>query len=780
MKPLDSIACLPLPARLSMLMCVAFVPLLAYAGPYDVALITGWNSAGRNVIRSDWIAAASPMLMPPLPADGDLVAENPPVVAWPIVWGGIDYQLEIKAPNGSVASYTLNDNFFAPPGALSSGKYSWRVKPRPRSGASAWSDWRSFTVSSASRSFVLPQMNLLVSQVTATAHPRGFPRGAEKSLLRSNLNTNLINGWKELRARVNRYYSKPALSEPRAIAASPVMSERMVAQQSLALPQAVNREAQQIVEACWLWQLDGDVNARTDAKRRVLSLAQWDVNGPTSYHANARAARSMVWSLAVGFDALYSELSSTERSVLLAAIEARIGQIISVVDNSSTRLGASPYDTTMWVTVQAATAAAALITGDSSNGGKWLTRLMPWAVHSISPWGGDDGGYGNGTAYAGWTADSLFYSWDVLRWATGVDVYQKRWLRAFGNYFAYFLPPGSPAGAFGEAAENLPETKYGKALAYRLPLAVNQWYGRQLSGDDMSDLLLLSAGAGSNLAAGNSPVLPNSAVFPSIGWAAIHSNLADINRTSIYFKSSPYGSYNHSHADQNSFVVNAKGKRLAIDSGYYDWYGSPHWTNWYKKTVAHNAITFDGGQGQLINRKDANGEITDFRATGTYDSVTGNAVKAYGGALTRAQRSLVHLRPDFVLVYDALESALPRTWEWNIHALNRITPLSGNAIEIVNGDARLCIELLDGPAMAFSQTDQFAADPDKPAGSWSKQWHGRFSSRSASAKTEIVTLLRLGCANANGVAVVRNASDLRVSLNGRTVTFSPGKAPLVQ
>ena len=35
---------------------------------------------------------------------------------------------------------------------------------------------------------------------------------------------------------------------------------------------------------------------------------------------------------------------------------------------------------------------------------------------------------------------------------------------------------------------------------------------------------------------------PNAAVFPVIGWAAMHSDLRDPRRTSVYFKSSPYGS----------------------------------------------------------------------------------------------------------------------------------------------------------------------------------------------------------------------------------------------
>ena len=58
----------------------------------------------------------------------------------------------------------------------------------------------------------------------------------------------------------------------------------------------------------------------------------------------------------------------------------------------------------------------------------------------------------------------------------------------------------------------------------------------------------------------------------------------------LQFKSSRFGSFNHSHADQNSFILSAFGRPLLIDSGYYPWYGSPHDVGWTRQTIAHNAL----------------------------------------------------------------------------------------------------------------------------------------------------------------------------------------------
>jgi hypothetical protein len=212
----------------------------------------------------------------------------------------------------------------------------------------------------------------------------------------------------------------------------------------------------------------------------------------------------------------------------------------------------------------------------------------------------------------------------------------------------------------------------------------------------------------------------------------------------VYFKSAPppFGAFNHSHADQNSFVVNSGGQRLAIESGYYDSYKSPHWMKWLHQTRSKNAITYDGGKGQLFFEQDDKpgyGGVTRFAAAAGYDIVSGDATGAYGGALTAARRTLVYLRPGLILVHDKLASATPRQWEWNIHALNKMEG-EDRKIAIRNGGQSLCVDMLAGPPARFSQTNEWSAPPRTGA----EQWHGRFVSEPLPA-AEFVVLMRIGC-----------------------------------
>lgn len=93
--------------------------------------------------------------------------------------------------------------------------------------------------------------------------------------------------------------------------------------------------------------------------------------------------------------------------------------------------------------------------------------------------------------------------------------------------------------------------------------------------------------------------LPQSLHQRDISWVALHSDLAEgKNNVMVQFKSSSFGSFSHSHADQNSFVLEAFGRPLLIDSGYYPWYGSPHDMSWTRQTRAHNALLVNyKGQG---------------------------------------------------------------------------------------------------------------------------------------------------------------------------------------
>jgi hypothetical protein len=603
---------------------------------------------------------------------------------------------------------------------------------------------------------IMPSATELLARASTKAHPRTIDVAALKS------GVDWEGRWIVVQNKVTLLYAETLPTEPLA---------------AVAVKTATN-EGDKTLLAAALWLRTGSSAAVTEAKRRALNLASWSPTGTTGFRSNGQAGRAVARTLALSYDWLYEQWTPIEKEALLSAIRPRILEILSEGGpyglNNGLKLDSDPYDAHR-ITVTSMTAViCSALAGIDVLYDQCVIDIVPRYLSRPHPWGVNDGGYANGTLYAQYDVTwTHFQTWEMLKQVINVDLWQTAWAKNYIKFIAYFLPPGAPSGLFGDGAEQWWAgvwSTQGKAYAGYLPSPLANWYARsQPSTEEKYNLsLLLAPQKDMRLI---STALPDGTAhgihIPSIGWVAMHSDLSNKFRNSVYFKSSPYGSYIHSHADQNSFVIHAGGKVLAADTGYYDYFNSPHHNGWYKITQAHNAITVDGGKGQMLGTIAAKGEITQFLNSGGYDLVTGNARAAYGGMLTKAVRSMIYLRPDTVLVFDSLASEVARTWEWNIHALSPMAVKDVRSIEIVEGGIHLCVRQVYGPDITFSQTDKFAVSPK---GTYPNQWHGVFATTLKSKKALFVTVLEVGCRSAP-VTVTVTSTGQDVTVLGKTFSF---------
>ena len=705
--------------------------------------------------QTDFLAGADELLAPVRPVDCSTLYQTPPEITWPAQEKDGAYTLTLRFPDGRVEKLATPRNFATWPRALPPGSYSWTV--RAMGNQEAESEPRTFTIHSAATEFVVPSGEAAVERARRTPRPRSWAADSTSPIAAAKAER--AAGVRDLVALVEQTLRQPLPAEPSS-RSKDVNYDAVVA------------ESKRASASAFAWAVTRQPAYGADGARRLMNLASWNSRGAVGYAANDMASRTVAWTLALGYDWMHDQLNTFQKAAIVAAIRAHVQPMYNDI---VPRLSRYPFDSHGNVTLTMTAAIAALMAGDIPEADQWLKGTIAMAIVWTSPWGGQDGGFGNGTAQMYWDTASNLPAWYVFRSAVGVDLAKKEWVRNFARAMAYFIPPGTPAGDFGDGQELEQKelwARVAKSYASFAPSPLARWYAREMKGEDGARLeLLLAPRPEPGLDAFPANV-ESAAFFPSIGWIAMHSNLADPQRTSIYFKSSPYGSHNHSHADQNSFVVNDKGKRLAIASGYYDGYRTAHWMHWYKHTRSTNAVTFDGGHGQGFNERRFSGEITRFEHTPVFDYAVGRAEKAYGGALAHAQRSLAYLRPGSVIVYDLLASDTARTWEWNIHALNRMTRHSENRVSIVNGDASLCVEMIASPGVDFTQTDRFTAPPED--GHMVNQWHGTFASTRKSPRAEFVALLRTGadCSRPSGAAAARIAGGWQVSVDGKTVMFA--------
>lgn len=208
--------------------------------------------------------------------------------------------------------------------------------------------------------------------------------------------------------------------------------------------------------------------------------------------------------------------------------------------------------------------------------------------------------------------------------------------------------------------------------------------------------------------------------------------------TWIFFKCGDMFSTSHQHWDQNSFSIFKKGD-LAIKSGLYDGDGTAgHAVNYFSRTIGSNSILVydaneqfiswrgvhypnllnDGGQKayrDMNEFKDVahwreyqdindSGTITGYEDTSYYTYICGNATNAYNNSrnctpkviwkrikgknspkITLFTRSLIFLRPDYVVIFDRVNATKASyRKKWLIHLLNK--PLLGGYTSEEGGD----------------------------------------------------------------------------------------------
>lgn len=697
----------------------------------------------------DWMTGAAPTAMPIRPAHCAELDQTPPDFSWPAHRRGAAYVFELRRPDSVVEKQTVARNWLLWGKVLAPGAYAWRVSVvLPKGRKTQPGAWRAFTIMSGAQTFLVPGEDVLIARAMSRERPRAFPTGAALKRLTASLKQERRVGWEMLLAGLRR----PAKAAEGLEA--PVWTARAYGQKaySKALGDAkreAGKDLDHLLAAAFAYRATGQDDYRRMALAKLEEASRWPPEGATGVSHHQVAGR-YAWMLALAYDWLHAELSVAERRVVRDAIARRVDALLAEFGLAEGKMDRMPYNSHGWVALGEMAATAALLVGDDSRATNWFEMTVQPFIQSISPWAGPEGGMANGTGYGIWDLTALMIPMDVIGYALDLNLYDKAPLRNMLPFLMQFIPPGSPVGAFGDAAENATDLWVGdfvRAYAMRAPSIeadgyASQWRPRRHL------LMHLFAPVHGRM---DTPVTLQGATgmwAKTSGWVAMHGDIADPMRTSVYFKSSPYGSFNHSHGDQNSFVIVSGGRPVLIDSGYYDYYKSPHWSKWYTQTRAHNAITFDGGNGQITGDRAAAGNIVGFEQRGDYDVAIGEAAEAYGGSVSMMRRTLIFVRPGTLIVIDRAVSPVARKWEWNLHALSEFSEKGPNTVVFGNGAGKTCVSAHSPKVLSFSQHQGFPVPPDPKWGVDRKsrpQWHGKFASVVPDRELVVVALITMAC-----------------------------------
>ncbi len=467
-----------------------------------------------------------------------------------------------------------------------------------------------------------------------------------------------------------------------------------------------------IAEAATLcWIVTGEPRYLEKAKAFLLGSTTWHfdpdwasgaVPGATDVYYNDEGNFRLWRKLPLVYDQLRDELTPAERRQVLEHFRERGTRTVRWIREADIEqlkrnsLEVKPASHPVRFMAMVGLTALALWDDLPEEARDWWDFAYTFYRDQFSPFGGDAGGWAEGNAYWRGTFEHAGFQ-DALLAIGDPLAYNSPFWRNTGYFAVYNVQPYRHT-TFGDAS-NAGHFNLEPVIAdYMTHLARVQQNGHFLSYARLctdprespslaglgelkrsyptSGEFLIRNFIGSRFeppAPAPLSELPPYRHFNDVGWVSFHSALGDPARDiHITFKSSPYGSFSHSHPDQNSFILNAYGEGLAINSANREFHRSPHHKGWTWQTMSKNALLIDG-EGQEQQDEHATGRITRFETGERYALVTGDATVAYQtrqppDRLQRVTRDLLFVDQRYLVVRDRVITRDPATLSWLLHA----------------------------------------------------------------------------------------------------------------
>lgn len=661
-------------------------------------LITGNGVYAAKTSDEPWDKDYNPnhtAMMPFTPEDGYVAQQNPPNFKWGYVEEATAYEVAVatdpKMENIKYRKDNIEFNYYNFDTTFETGvTYYWAVRYKSNNKYSPWSTSRKFRIDPDAYEYPFPDIETILSRI-----PSGHPRllTTERNLAdfraKKNRSTAAKAVYDRVLSKADSYITQEIEKEPEEEFYEDSIEQAEYKQRLRGIAESIINKA---VGCGFAYLLSGDEKYSDYAKKCLMEAATWDINGVTSYQNQDQIARSFAFLPAMTYDWIYATLSENEKSTILNMVRARTKVMEGLLDS----LKVSPYDSHGYTAYGYIGVAALATVGDIPESEDWLRKAIIGFSALTPVWGYEDG-WSQGVAYWSYDPPSVDYFMPFLAAAGYADLYKTAYSENQYLYYMYNNPMGS-WGGFGDesgrskgAFSNIaavdahftqnPVAKWmAEQYGYKNEEAnVNNYYAYLMADDDLEAKAPLDYQLAHE--------------FQDIGWVSMMDSISDPNRIKLMFKSSPFGSYNHSHPDQNSMLLEAYGSQLLVNSGYYDAYHSEHDSGFTRRTGAHNCVTVADSIGQKDDDFSAKGKLTGFLTQADFDLASGDATEAYKGEIGKFERHIVYIRPDiFVVVDDLKASSKNKTsqFEW---WMNSRTPISlyedGTGARIENGEAVL-------------------------------------------------------------------------------------------
>jgi len=418
----------------------------------------------------------------------------------------------------------------------------------------------------------------------------------------------------------------------------------------------------------------------------------------------------MTHALAVGYDWLYDEISPADRDTIATAIvelglkpslplyQKQSGWVMAIhnwnqVCNGGMTVGALAV-------ADREPELAAYIVGRA-------LESVPRAMNSYAP----DGGWPEGPSYWHYATRYNVYFIAALESALGSDfgMCKAPGFAETGRFQVHITGPVGRTFNYadgGDSSGRVPELFW---LSRKFDDPLLAWEERRRAGEFGTpfDILWYDA-SGDSPANDNTPL---DSVFHGVNVAFLRGAWDDPEATYVGFKGGDNRA-NHSHLDLGTFVLDALGKRWAVDLGPDDynlpgyWRPEQRFSYFRLSTLSHNTLTFEGKNQALA----AKAPITAFSSTPERAFAIADISEAYAEWTTSVRSSIALLDRKAVLVQDELEAAKPVSPVWSMLTFAEVR-IEGPRKAVLTMDGKTLTAEILAPANASFRVESGEQQP---------------------------------------------------------------------
>lgn len=451
------------------------------------------------------------------------------------------------------------------------------------------------------------------------------------------------------------------------------------------------------------YRLTGDTRFAERCRRELLAAASLPDWHPSHFLDTAE----MCHAVGIGYDWLYHYLSPEDRQTIRRAIVEK-GLVPGDDEKASHN---------WWYRVRhnwnqvchggLAVGALAIADEEEELASRVIARAwdcVPLAMAEYAP----DGGWAEGPGYWNYATTYNVYFLAALETALGRDggLSSRPGFRDAGNFRIHSVGPTGLTFNYADAGSRAGSATCMLWLARRFRRPIYAWHAHQYPGSGPLDLFWYQPAPKGPKAVR----YPLDAFFRGVDVVFMRSAWEDPRALFVGFKGGDNRA-NHSHLDLGTFVLDALGKRWAVDLGADDYnlpgyFGGQRWTYYRLRTEGHNTITFNGEN----QDPSAKAPIIAYKSTRSRTFAVADLTAAYKDHVSRAWRGIAMLNRRRVLIQDEVDLTAPAELAWTMHTPAAVEA-SGREAKLTIDGSELTCRILEPADARF---EVLPADPPPP------------------------------------------------------------------